>query len=150
MSDKLRELVVGIDAGLETGIGIFDPQTQKLFAVHTTDFFGAEEYLNVLTRTARLRIFLEVPPAFVYARNAGQSGAVRDKHAINIGGNRREAQLLSKLLKRAGFDVTEVPPVRQLKWTADQFKRHLQTDLRSNQHERDAARLAYVNAGRRK
>ncbi len=100
MSEKLRELVVGIDCGEQTGLGIFDPQTQKLFAVHTTDFFGAEEYLNVLARTARLRIFLELPPAFIYARNAGMSGAVRDNAALKIGGNRREAQLLSKLLKQ--------------------------------------------------
>lgn len=139
---------VGVDTGGFTGIGVFDCTANRLHSVHTTDFFGAREFLLNNFEKDNLKIFVEVPPEFIYARN-NERGAVRDKKAIHIGGNRREAILLAESFRREGFDVTEVPPIRQTKWTADEFKRHLKSDLRTNQHCRDAARIAWYYAGKR-
>lgn len=138
---------IGIDCGEKTGIGIYNVAAKSLIEIHTTNFFEIETVLAAYKHAAH--IFVEVPSKFMYARNARQSGAVRDKHAINVGGNIREAELLAEKLRRAGYKVEEVPPVKQTKWTAEQFQRYLATDLRSNQHERDAARIAWTYAGKR-
>jgi hypothetical protein len=145
----MNKLSIGIDCGEKTGIGIFDRETGRLVCLHTTDFFGVAGFLETFKSSDELKIFVEVPAKFIYARNSRQSGAVRDKHAINIGGNIREAELMAKHLRREGFDVTEVAPVRQTKWTAEQFQRIMNSDLKTNQHERDAARIAYFYAGKK-
>lgn len=142
-----KPYTIGIDCGEKTGVGIYSRAADALIEIHTTDFFEVENVLSVYKAVAN--IFVEVPSKFLYARNAGQRGAVRDKHAINVGGNIREAELLAEKLRRAGYSVEEVPPIQQTKWTAEQFQRYLKTDLRSNQHERDAARIAWSYASKR-
>lgn len=146
--EQTKHFSVGIDTGGFTGIGVYDCRANRLHSVHTTDFFGAKEFLLGNFEKENLKIFVEVPPEFIYTRN-NERGAVRDKKAIHIGGNRREAILLAESFRREGLDVREVPPIRQTKWTADEFKRHLKSDLRTNQHERDAARIAFLYAGKR-
>ncbi len=138
---------VGVDCGLNTGIAVYDCAASILHSVHTTDFFGAEEFLSKFLKD-ELSIFVEIPPQFIYARNAFQTGAVRDKHAISIGGNRREALLLAESLRRSGYHVREVPPIRAAKWTQAEFERQLKTTMKTNQHVRDSARLAYIYAGK--
>ena len=142
---KSELLTVGIDAGVETGIAVYDARRNKITQTHSTDFFGVFKFIREFGKE-EINIVVEVPPAFIYQRNASQKGAVRDKHAILIGGNRREAQLLARGIKILGYRVREVLPVRAKKWTAEQFKRYLGFDERTNQHVRDAARLAYFHS----
>lgn len=142
----LPPISIGIDCGGATGIGVYYRRSQVLQSVHTTDFFGAKEILTPYKADAH--VYVEIPPEFIYSRNNQQSGAVRDKHAINIGGNRREAQLLAEALRREGYSVSEVPPVRETKWNQEEFQQRLQTAIKTNQHCRDAARIAYYYAGR--
>ncbi len=136
------KLTVGIDAGTHTGIAIYDPKQHKIIETHSTDFFGAFKFLKALDR-AEYNIVVEVPSDFIYKRNDGEKGMSRDKMAILIGGNRREAQLMATGCRILGFTVKEVLPVRAAKWTAEQLKRELGFTERTNQHVRDAARLAY-------
>lgn len=138
-------LTCGIDAGETTGFAVYDARQNKIIQTHSTDFFGCFKFIRTFEKE-EINIVVEVPPAFIYQRNDSQKGAVRDKHAILIGGNRREAQLLAKGFRILGYRVKEVLPVRAKKWTAEQFKRYLGFDERSNQHVRDAARLAYFHS----
>ena len=60
----------------------------------------------------------------------------------HAGGNRREALLLVAVLKSFGFHVIEVPPVPKKKMDSDKFAVLTNSMVRSNEHERDAVRLA--------
>jgi hypothetical protein len=91
-----------------------------------------------------VQIIIEYPPAFVYQRNKRGDNAVGGyRHAFNIGGVRREAELIFGKLtfeKRLPY-VDLVPPVRQPKWSANDAERF--TGIKKmSQHARDAARLA--------
>lgn len=146
MNDKY--LTVGIDSGESTGIAIYDALSKKIIEFKTTDFFGAISFVKTLPKE-QSKIVVEVPPGFVYARNQFQNGKVRDKMCINIGMNRRESMLLAEALRRCGYSVAEVLPVRAAKWTAQQIKRYLGIEGRTSQHVRDAARLAFFHSSAR-
>ncbi len=146
-SIKLPRYSVGIDCGENTGLSFYDRAAKKLISVHTTDFFGVALLLSAFFQD-EMHVYVEIPPTFIYSRNDHQSGAVRDKQAVNIGGNRREAQLLAEDLRRKGYAVSEVPPIRQTKWTQEQFEKEMQTQIKTNQHCRDAARIAFRYAGK--
>ena len=142
------QLTIGIDAGQHTGIAIYDSVSKKITEFKTTDFFGAITFIKTLPKD-NVKVVVEVPSDFIYARNDFQSGKVRDKMAINIGAVRRESQLLAEACRRCGFAVLEVLPVRAAKWTAEQLKRYLGIEGRTSQHVRDAARLAYFHSSAR-
>lgn len=146
MNDK--SLTIGIDCGEHTGVAIYDSTIKKITEFKTTDFFGAITFVKTLPKE-KSKVVVEVPGDFVYARNNFQDGKVRDKMCINIGMNRRESQLLALALRRCGFAVLEVLPVRAQKWTAEQVKRYLGIAGRTSQHVRDACRLAYFYSSAR-
>lgn len=143
-----KHLTMAIDCGEQTGIAIYDSTKKKITKTLTTDFYGAIRFVKTLEKET-VKIIVEVPSDFIYARNDFQKGSLRDNMAIKIGGNRREAQLLARGLRILGFAVEEVLPIRAKKWTAEQLKRYLGIDSRTNQHVRDACRLAYFHAGTR-
>ena len=139
---------IGVDCGTTTGIAVFSVADNLLFGIKSTDFFGAIDYLGGFKPNIAI-VYVEIPPAFVYARNRQMQGAVRDKFSINAGGVRRESQLLAEGLRKRGLHVVEVPPIKQNKWTQEEFERHLKTDIKTNQHIRDAARIAWSYAGKK-
>lgn len=140
-----KKLTLAIDCGEKSGLAIYDAQSREITKVLTTDFFGVFTFLKTLERES-VNVIVEVPPQFVYARNSGNSGAVRDKMAFQIGGNRREAQLIARGARILGFAVKEVLPVRATKWTAEQLKRETGFSEKTNQHCRDAIRLAVFHS----
>lgn len=143
---KNSQFTIGIDAGTNTGIAVFDSLTKKIIKTHSTDFFGCFKFMKTLERE-NVRVIVEVPSDFIYSRNSRTKGGVRDKMAILIGGVRRESQLIAKGLRILGFDVEEVLPVRARKWTADELERHTGYAERTNEHTRDAARIAFFHSG---
>jgi hypothetical protein len=82
-------LTVGVDAGVETGIAVYDARQNKITQTHSTDFFGTFKFIRQFDKET-INIVVEVPSDFIYARNSSEKGASRDKMAILIGGNRRE------------------------------------------------------------
>lgn len=145
----LKRYAVGIDAGTTTGIGVYDRDTNKIVAVKRTDFFGVLPWLNANVRLSSTKIFVELPAKFMYARNDGVKNG-RDRYMADVGGNRREAQLLAETLRRAGLDVEQVSPVRQKKWDVFQFQAATKWHGVTTEHERDACRLAMFYANKRK
>jgi hypothetical protein len=144
----MKYLTVGIDCGEHTGLAIYDSNKKKITEYKTTDFFGAIKHVRTFDNEL-VKVIVEVPSDFVYARNEFQKGKVRDRMLINIGMNRREAQLMARALSICGYAVKEVLPVRAHKWTAEQLKRYLGIDARTNQHVRDACRLAFFHSSER-
>lgn len=136
-----KRYIVGIDAGQTTGIAIYDSNQKKILKIHSTDFFGAFTFVKTLDRD-KFNVVVEVAGEFVYKRNDGEKGMSRDVMIFRMGGTRREGQLMAKGCRILGFNVTEVLPVRAKKWDADQLKRELGYTGKTNEHTRDACRLA--------
>lgn len=135
--------VVGIDPGASTGVGILRWSDDKVMWWGTRDFFSVQDLLVANFREPQdVKVIVEVPPDFAYARNDHLEGKVRDNYIFKAGGNRREAQLLAGAIRKLGFDVVEVSPVREEKWTSEKMRLFARSSKRSNQHERDAVRLA--------
>lgn len=151
--EKLRPYIVGIDPGRETGYCIWNRQQEKLMFSCTTDFLNVQKLLlKMFEDKSTVKIYVEVPGRFVYRRNTGADGRITkgDSHAVNIGMNIREAQLLVIQLEYWGFDVEGVAPVREKKWTAQQYKIFTKSDKKVSQHEADAVRLAFYYANKTK
>lgn len=163
-----KRYIVGIDPGLQTGVGILNRTSGKLVYFFTSDFVTLPKQLvKMFADRGEAILVVEIPPAFIYERNRVKkrgtaarfkfseiptteddeelSDEEKARQAINIGANRREAQLLASTLKDCGFYVKEVPPVPVAKWTQEQFELQFKGAAKANQHERDAVRLAFVH-----
>ncbi len=149
MPTPLKRYVAGVDPGSSTGVSIFDRNAGRIVMITTTDFFGVGPWLVRMVRVSDLKVFVELPARFVYLRNEGLNTKVRDNLLHKAGGNRREAELLAEMLKREGFDVDTVAPVRAAKWDQAKFQVLCKSKRQTNQHERDSARLALVYANKR-
>jgi hypothetical protein len=148
--EKLPRFVAGVDPGKTTGVGVYDRTEGRIVFIHTTDFFGVADFLMRWVRISDLKVYVEIPRVFMYDRNGAQQGSVRDKMLINIGGVRREAELLAGLLRGQGFTVEEVPPITEKKWTQQKFQQITKCKRQTNEHERDACRIAFVYANKRR
>lgn len=148
---NLKPYIVGIDPGAKTGIAIWQRTPEKLIYTRETDFLGAQKLLvSMFPDRSEVRVFVEEPNRMVYGRNADRNGKMKgsDYQSINVGMNRRESQLLRIMLKDLGYEAEGIPPIREHKWTQQQFQVCTRSKLKVSEHERDAARLAFVNLNR--
>lgn len=135
--------IVGVDPGVNTGYAEFD-RVEKTWELLTLDFWTVFERLRV-----RVDVFVvienpaDIRPVF---ERYGVRGKSQLRVAQNVGGVKREAQLLIDGLKRCDIPVAPVAPVRAQKWTAEDIRRILGISARSSEHARDAARLAHKYA----
>lgn len=140
----LKPFIVGIDPGVATGLALWiREQNQWSWSEH--DFFTVQTFLaSVFENKADVKIYLEHPfGGHVQSKRAKSlDGGSQDKYIGNTGGNRREAELLAESLRRSGWDVELVSPVREAKWTAEKFRLFTGSRNPASQHCRDAVRLA--------
>jgi hypothetical protein len=150
MDRKIKpDFVVGIDPGSTTGLALLRKDGSFLDC-WTFDFFTVQDFLcSTFPRRSNVRIFVELPPRFVYDRHRGADDKAKggDLQSMHIGGNRREAELLKLALDRLGFHAEHVNPVPQKKWDDKRFRLFTKASKPTSQHERDATRLAihYLN-----
>ncbi len=146
-----KRFVVGIDPGVKTGIAIWDRDHKEFRQISTWDFWDT---VFALTRSTiytpdSCLIVIEVAhyaPTYSHLKAEGQNKNTLSKIARNVGQVTREAQLLAEGLLRFGYEVQEVRPQGKAKKAADdvrQFQRLTGWMERTNQHERDAARLCW-------
>ncbi len=148
----LPRYIAGVDPGVNTAVGVYDRHESRITLIASTDFFGVVPWLTRNVRLSDLKVFVEVPPKFIFGRNTKEAGDlqyVRDRKAFLTGGIYREAVLMAEQLRREGFEVQEVPPVRQEKWDQATFKWLCKSSRETNEHERDACRIAYIYATKR-
>ncbi len=149
--EPLQRYTAGVDPGANTGVGIYDRKEGRIAFLTTTDFFGVADWLMRMVRISELQVVVEVPGTFLYRarEDAKDSQQIRDRKMLLTGGIRREAVLLAESLRRSGFEVKEVLPIRQEKWDARKFKLMTKCLRQTNEHERDACRLAMEYAYKR-
>jgi len=143
----LKPFIVGIDPGVSTGLAIW-VRKDNSWTWSEWDFFTVQEHLERVFGECReaVKIFVEHPfGGHVKTKKAKALGeGQQDVFMGNAGGNRREAELLAASLLRQKWDVELVPPVREAKWTAQEFKLFTGSSKSASQHCRDAVRLAHV------
>jgi hypothetical protein len=138
------EYIIGLDPGRSTGVGILRTKDDAAIGWYTKDFFSAQSFVKeCFPSRSNVRILVEVSPAVRIGHKADLPEETRDKMLVNTGGVKREASLLAESLRRDGYDVVEVSPVRKKKWTDEEFELFTGSTARANEHERDAVRLAY-------
>lgn len=152
--NALRPFVAGIDPGASTGVAIWSRKTDKILDWFTSDFVRVQHLLrSIFPNKEDLKIYIELPHKMMF-ENQAKAKAVRnipksrDQIVAAVGGNRRESQLLLLMLKDQGWDVEHVPPVNEKKWDQQRFELACKTNRQASEHERDAARLAMVNANK--
>lgn len=144
--------ILGIDPGAHTGLALFDATTQRWLTVREVDFWQAFEFV---TREAwpadgweftkqNLLIVIEAgglnSPTFHTAAN----WAAQNKTSQRVGGANREADLLANGLTRHGWQVVRVRPTSR-KWSAADARTETGYTGRTNEHTRDAMKLAWQN-----
>ncbi|MBS1793637.1 MAG: hypothetical protein JSS81_07280 [Acidobacteria bacterium] len=138
-----KRYAIGIDAGLTTGVCVYDRTTRKIAALFSSSFWEAYGLILRDYTPEDTLIVVENPRKnFVYNRNSRQKTEVLTKIAFNAGENNREATLLIEGFGKAGFEVRTQTPEGE-KWNAAYFQTITRCDLRTNAHERDAARLVF-------
>lgn len=136
-------MIIGIDAGKHTGVAVGSAEDPTLpIDFFTLDFWAAYDKISHY-RPDHTGIVVEVPRQFMYGRNEKFTGdKIRNKMSSDMGGNRREAELLAARFEALGYPVVRVTPTKT-KWTAEQLKRYTGITQRTNEHVRDAIRLVW-------
>lgn len=138
-----KKYVIGIDAGVKSGLAIYNRQTKKIIYRKTATFWLVYEFVKTFEALANMLIIVETPKKnFVYSRNAKLGIGAVTKIAFNSGENNRESSLLVEGFEALGFEVRQVTPTAA-KWSAADLKRYTGITECSNSHERDAISLCW-------
>jgi hypothetical protein len=138
-------VIVAVDPGKTTGFATYDPAARRLGIVTSASFLDAAAMLRDL-RTLPGVALLVVEDSRglpIYAKRDHVRGRARDRVARNVGRIDRDVELWLALAERLRIPVRAAEPVRAKKWSAADLEAVTGYDARSNQHGRDAARLAW-------
>lgn len=133
--------VIGIDAGVNTGIAIYkDGGLKELSTIEPIDIANificyAGDPLFVAFEDSRLQSHVWIP---------GQSKGVAANIARKVGMVDAWCYLIERLCEK--YDVAYMrvsPKAKGQKLNAEEFKQITKWDGKSNQHERDAAMVAW-------
>jgi hypothetical protein len=143
----MKRYVIGIDCGVKTGLAVWDRKEKQFAEIETYDFWSAFFRIFGKADHEETLIFVEDPsknkPVFI--KKGVHGGRQALKIAQNVGGVKRESQLMIDGLKHAGYEVKAVRPKKgsMTKLKAEAFKQITGYTGRTNEHTRDAAMLVF-------
>lgn len=137
--------VVGIDAGVHTGIAVWDSKTEKFIFLVTGTFWTIYHLIVNFHKPESTLIVIERPKkGFAYPqRQGGNSRQVREMIAFKSGENNRESSLLVDEFERLGYTVQKVTPTTG-KWSKEDLRAYTGITDRTNEHVRDAIKLIWA------
>lgn len=142
---------VGFDCGTTTGVAFVDGDG-RIQELRSTNFWGAVGILDALRHLeAEALLADEYVETIVVVEDPNEIRTIYDRHrrqpvaevlkiAQNVGGVKRETQLVVAAAEARGFRVVRVKPDRR-KLGAKAFARFYDWEDSTNEHERDAARI---------
>ena len=151
------DILIGVDPGSITGVCVWDVDRQRIADMKSMSHIGFMEWVVVNKDMYEVLVVIEDPnlnqPVFMTKEERGQIfGRDKDaselalrillRRAQNIGMNKQIAKTLMEFLESKGIDFAPFRPYMK-KMDAEQFKSYTGWAGRTNQHNRDAARLVY-------
>jgi len=144
-------LYIGIDAGVSTGLCLYNPLNKQIINIETTTFWGVIELIETLLLCRNrnmIKVFVEDPSQNkpVFGRKVfGQNAKKIQKIAQNVGQNKREATLIMEYCERNKIPFQGIKPTKNThtKLDKDKFQRITGYDKRTSEHGRDACMLVY-------
>lgn len=134
---------IGVDPGVVTGYA--EAQGGKIIRLESVDFWGAYDRI-VEYRPEEIRmITVEVSSTTnVWHDTPGKGSRVKRAAKVgqNVGGVRREGQLMVQRLQQIGYTARSINPLGKM--TAERFKRITGWTGSSNEHTRDAGIMAFL------
>lgn len=122
-------MIIGIDPGKDTGIAYLN-EDGTIDELRTVDFW---ETVNIITwlHPKEIEVAIELP---------SNKHVLPCRRGVDVGSVIREAELLVKLLELRKIKHKTYPPLGKI--SAEEFNLETGWKGKSNQHTRDAARLA--------
>jgi hypothetical protein len=138
-------VVIGIDPGTATGFALWDASERAFLVICSASFFDACTMLRKAAERYDVRAcVVEDSRALpIYQRNRGAKGQALAAVGRSVGVTDRDTTLWLDLCERLGIPAVAAKPQKRGKWKADDLARITGYDARTNQHGRDAGRLAY-------
>lgn len=136
--------LIGIDPGANTGVCLYR-RSDKHFQVYTIKPWDILDLIDpwiVERGVDAFHCIMEDPRKNrpVWPRGVPKKSAA--KIAQNVGSNKRDTDYLEYYLKGAGLSITLIRP-KKSKWSEKKFKLLTGSDIRTNEHTRDAVRMVY-------
>lgn len=139
-----KNLIVGIDVGVETGIAVF--KDNKLIELHTKNVYETILYLldNVYD-IKKVVIEDSTKQSFIWNKK-NKSMSALGRHARNIGTVDGGVRIIKEACTSLDIDLISVAPLQKgKKWHKKDFKFFFpEWTTQTNQHERDAVKCVYV------
>lgn len=151
------DILIGVDPGSITGICVWDNERQRIADMKSMSHIEFMEWVMINKDIYKVLVVIENPnlnqPVFmtkeekelIFGKDKEKSDlALRIllRRAQNIGMNKQIAKTLMEFLESKGIDFAPIRPYLK-KMDAEQFKSYTKWAGRTNQHNRDAARLVY-------
>lgn len=134
----MRELYIGIDAGVKTGVAIWNRNKQRLTMVDTLTISVAMLLVMELAKSNEVVVYLED------ARLRNWFGSSGREKLQGAGSVKRDCSIWETFCDEQGIELRKVAPKNNYtKLTSEQFRRLTGWEGRSSEHSRDAACLVF-------
>lgn len=134
---------IGIDPGKNTGIAVWNTNTQRLEYVDTLPIHKALDFVHNFCDDPMPRVYFEDARKRKWLPKDASSSEYRG-HLMGAGSVKRDAVIWQDALTDWGIPFEMVPPRPGMtKWNADTFARVTGWKGRTSNHARDAALLVY-------
>jgi len=137
-------MIIGIDAGIKTGIAIFSDR--QLIGLKTLTPYQAvcffQENINKITKAV---IEYSKGQSFIFNKRHGMSDKVVGKLGRNIGQVDGLCELYIECFESNKIEVCKHTPLgKGSKWKQEDFQHYFpRWKNRTNEHERDAAKIVF-------
>lgn len=134
----MRELYIGIDAGVKTGVAIWNRGKQRLTMVDTLTISVAMLLVMELAKSNEVVVYLED------ARLRNWFGSSGREKLQGAGSVKRDCSIWETFCEEQGIECRKIAPKNNYtKLTSEQFRRLTGWEGRSSEHSRDAAMLVF-------
>ena len=131
-------LYIGIDAGVHTGIAVWDHTDHRLVSVETMTITKAMDVVRGLAESADIVVYLED------ARKRNWFGCAGREKLQGAGSVKRDCSIWETFCEEVGIECRKIAPKNNYtKLTAKQFKVLTNWAGRTSDHSRDAAMLVF-------
>lgn len=137
-------MILGIDAGVKTGIAIFE--NQKLVDLKTfTPYQAVCFFQENAGKISKAVIEYSKGQSYIFNKRIGMNEKVIGRLGRNIGQVDGLCELFIECLENNKIEVHKHTPLgKGSKWNADEFKYFFpEWKSRTNEHERDAVKIVF-------